>query len=127
MFTLTFYLLLLLASIKRLNPEVRPPERQNCIDSASAVVTSCSRRNFQLLNTANDLPPRAMNSTIFAVALLLSGDIQVNPGPPTSVYPCGVCEDPVTWNCRGVACDHCSIWYHGSCRVMWGEMSMWTD
>ena len=50
--------------------------------------------------------------------LLLSGDIHINPGPRaknSSVFPCGLCEYPVTWSCKGVACDDCSIWFHQSC------------
>ncbi|XP_063409089.1 uncharacterized protein LOC134692562 [Mytilus trossulus] len=50
--------------------------------------------------------------------LLLAGDIELKPGPRTkqqSVYPCGLCEHPVTWNCQGVCCDDCSIWHHKSC------------
>ena len=119
MFTLTLYLLLLLASLKRLSPETSPPLKQT-VDSANAVYSTCSRRQYQLLddNKRSVIPPR-INATIFSVALLLAGDIQINPGPGTkSVYPCGVCEDPVTWNCRGVACDNCNIWYHGSCMEL---------
>ena len=35
----------------------------------------------------------------------------IHPGPhkKASVYPCGLCELPVTWNCQGVCCDDCSI------------------
>ncbi|CAC5371135.1 unnamed protein product [Mytilus coruscus] len=38
----------------------------------------------------------------------LNWDIEQNPGPRTkqpSIYPCGLCEHPVTWNCEGVCCD----------------------
>ena len=46
---------------------------------------------------------------------MLSGDIHLNPGP-LSVYPCGYCEHPVTWDHqRAVCCDQCSIWYHSAC------------
>ena len=50
--------------------------------------------------------------------ILLCGDIHPNPGPRQanrSVYPCGLCEHPVSWNCRGVCCDGCDIWHHKSC------------
>ncbi|XP_021366929.1 uncharacterized protein LOC110459148 [Mizuhopecten yessoensis] len=51
-------------------------------------------------------------------ALLLSGDIQLNPGPP-HVYPCGYCEHPVTWDHqRAVCCKGCDIWYHSTCLEM---------
>ena len=53
---------------------------------------------------------------LLLLLITLSGDIEVNPGPPKkeSVYPCGLCEHPVTWNCRGVCCDGCNIWHHSS-------------
>ena len=55
---------------------------------------------------------------MFACLLLLSGDIQSNPGPANDsrIYPCGLCEMPVTWeHLDGIACDGCSIWHHRSC------------
>ena len=58
------------------------------------------------------------NWTMFACLLLLSGDIQSNPGPAnvSHIYPCGLCEMPVTWeHLDGIACDGCSIWHHRSC------------
>ena len=48
-------------------------------------------------------------------ALTLSGDIQLNPGPCSTIYPCGICEHPVTWSDVGLCCDGCNIWYHKSC------------
>ena len=50
--------------------------------------------------------------------LLLSGDVETNPGPDASVYPCGFCDQPVTWNCKGIACDGCNVWFHLSCADM---------
>ena len=50
---------------------------------------------------------------IILLVFLISGDIELNPGP--SHYPCGYCEQPVTWATRGVCCDDCSIWHHASC------------
>jgi hypothetical protein len=43
--------------------------------------------------------------------------IETNPGPNinASTYPCGLCEKPVIWNCKGICCDDCSIWHHKSC------------
>lgn len=56
------------------------------------------------------------------LAIILSGDIQVNPGPiintldRSSVYPCGSCEEPVNWeHKRALCCDNCSLWYHSRC------------
>ena len=54
---------------------------------------------------------------ILLLAIILAGDVELNPGPNknASVYPCGLCEKPVTWNCQGVCCDACDIWHHKSC------------
>lgn len=47
--------------------------------------------------------------------LILSGDIQLNPGP-NSVYPCGFCQRSVRFeHKRAICCDECSIWYHSQC------------
>ena len=60
---------------------------------------------------------RSTSNYISVIALLLAGDIQVHPGPrPETIYPCGYCESPVTWDHqRAVCCDDCSIWYHSEC------------
>ena len=54
---------------------------------------------------------------VLILTMILSGDIELNPRPhkKASVYPCELCELPVTWNCQGVCCDDCSIWHHKSC------------
>ena len=50
------------------------------------------------------------------IILILSGDIELNPGPRTAnIFPCGLCERPVTWSREGVCCDCCSVWHHRSC------------
>ena len=52
------------------------------------------------------------------LALLLCGDIELNPGPSGDKYPCGYCGLNVTWSRPAVACDECSVWYHKSCYSM---------
>ena len=55
-----------------------------------------------------------------AVLIALSNDINPNPGPDHDAsctnYPCGTCDNPVTWNDRGIVCDTCKQWYHTSCQ-----------
>ena len=36
----------------------------------------------------------------------------------SSKYPYGTCDNTVTWNDRGIACDACGIWYHAKCQSM---------
>jgi hypothetical protein len=64
--------------------------------------------------------------TIWVLILLVSGDVELNPGPrQCSIYPCGYCQIPVTWSTEGVCCDDCSIWHHRSClELCAGEYSL---
>ena len=58
------------------------------------------------------------NQHVLCLLLLLSGDIELNPGPrakQVSIYPCGLCDQPVTWDNQGVCCDECEVWHHKSC------------
>ena len=40
-----------------------------------------------------------------------SNDVNPNPGPEQSIYPCGICNQPVTWANKGIMCDICNQWY----------------
>ena len=50
-----------------------------------------------------------------ACLLLLSGNIEVNPGPK---HPCGFCSRSVRSNQRGILCEVCYFWYHTKCIDM---------
>ena len=54
-------------------------------------------------------------TTLLLQVLLLSGDVQLNPGPIR--YPCGVeaCGKPVKSNQKGIQCDGCFSWFHTKC------------
>ena len=43
------------------------------------------------------------------LTILLSGDIQLNPGPE---YPCGNCGSNVNDDNRALCCDVCKKWIH---------------
>ena len=56
--------------------------------------------------------------------ILLSGDIQINPGPNSDndtctsteeTYPCGVCDIPVLDSDKAIDCDECGMWLHINC------------
>ena len=51
------------------------------------------------------------HSKFFKFILLLSGDIEINPGP--THYPCSVCEKGV--RSKGVFCTDCGFWVHPKC------------
>ena len=62
--------------------------------------------------------PRDCKQSRFCIIyfmLLLSGNIELNPGPGHSIFPCGYCQLDVSWDCSGVACDNCEVWFHRSC------------
>ena len=51
--------------------------------------------------------------TYLALTLIIaSNDVNPNPGPESgnysTIYPCGTCDQPVTWEQRAVICDTCN-------------------
>ena len=62
-------------------------------------------------------PHNVKSSSVCALALLLAGDIQMNPGPGNgSIFPCGLCGHPVICADQGVCCNECSVWHHKPCE-----------
>ena len=49
----------------------------------------------------------------FIILLLLSRDIASNPGPVK--FPCGICNEPMRKNKRGIQCEDCIMWHHIKC------------
>ena len=56
--------------------------------------------------------------------ILLSGDVQLNPGPPTRTpkYPCGVCSKNANSSQKAMECEDCLTWYHIKCVNMGDNM-----
>ena len=59
---------------------------------------------------------------LFTLLILISGDIQMQPGPSTAAvnptYPCGLCEKNVRSNQAALCCDICDTWNHRKCLDM---------
>ena len=60
----------------------------------------------------------SQSGRVIQILLLLSGQVEANPGPYTPKYPCTVCLRAVKWGQRALACDSCNKWCHLSCMVM---------
>ena len=72
-------------------------------------------KNFLHLTKNKTFIRSRPSKTLTLLIIILSGDIQVNSGP-TSIYPYGSCELPVTLDHqRAVFCDNCKLWYHSEC------------
>jgi hypothetical protein len=50
------------------------------------------------------------------IKLLLSGQVELNPGPRSPRWPCGSCGRNVNWNSKALECDTCKTWYHTDCQ-----------
>ena len=60
----------------------------------------------------------SQSGRVIQILLLLSGQVEANPGPYTPKYPCMVCLRAVKWGQRALACDSCDKWCHLSCMAM---------
>ena len=53
--------------------------------------------------------------SLVTTCLLLSGDVELNPGPKYK-FPCSSCEKSVRANQKGLQCDECDKWFHSVCE-----------
>ena len=64
-------------------------------------------------------PPKPIkNNNFLALILILSSDIEINPGPRAVKFPCGVCGKNCPEGVPAVECGRCRFWYHTSCMFM---------
>ena len=87
------------------------------IDNVRTEVLSMNERRLIYRRLINHLAYLSM------MLILVSNDVNPHPGPGCSntnetVYPCGTCDQPVTWQERGIVSDTCNQWYHISCESM---------
>ena len=57
------------------------------------------------------------SSLLASCLLLLSGDVEANPGPGPR-YPCGSCSKGVRSSQQGIFCEVCYYWFHTKCIDM---------
>ena len=55
---------------------------------------------------------------LIILSLLLSGSLELNPGPDSTPCLCGQCRCEVQDNDASVACNYCNVWFHCRCIAM---------
>ena len=55
---------------------------------------------------------------ISILLVTLSNDVELNPGPRPSKYPCSSCGAAVGYNQNSIQCNGCNFWYHIECQGM---------
>ena len=89
------------------------------------VIIDNLRTEVLIMNERRLIYRRLINHLAYLsmMLILISNDVNPHPGSGCSdtnetVYPCGTCDQPVTWQERGILCDTCNQWYHISCQSM---------
>ena len=93
---------------------------ENCktLNLATGLAASLSQKKaFQSVTSLSDKSLFSRPNLFLTQLLLLSGDVELNPGPPTK-YPCGECSRPCKKNQPAILCDNCESWYHQKCLQM---------
>ena len=62
--------------------------------------------------------PSKTHNKLYISLILIMHDIEINPGPRSPKFPCGICHKAVTSRQCGVACDTCDTWHHTTCMNM---------
>jgi hypothetical protein len=104
----------------------------NSVQTAKLSIFSQTNKMWKLLKRSTTIRKKMKGKDVyksmtilFLLLIAISCDVESNPGPITAgeylegnstIFPCGNCENPVTWNCKGVQCDMCEIWYHADCQ-----------
>ena len=76
--------------------------------------------SIAFLYQENRCHPYKMDPSVSLQQLLLviSGTVEINPGPGKIKFPCGECSRAVRNSQKSIACDLCNNWYHSECVTM---------
>ena len=66
-------------------------------------------------NTHPSMCTRPNCRAVVLLFLVLSGQVELNPGPRAIKYPCNICAKSVRNNQPAVQCDDCFVWTHVRC------------
>ncbi|CAC5382057.1 unnamed protein product [Mytilus coruscus] len=64
---------------------------------------------------------KSVTSYLLIILLANANDVNPNPGPThndSTIYPCGTCDQPVTWDDRAIRCDTCDLYYFNSFNLL---------
>jgi len=61
-------------------------------------------------------------TSICSCLLLMSGDVELNPGLRPPKYPCSICSKAVKNSDPAVSCDQCVLWVHNACSGLSNHM-----
>jgi hypothetical protein len=67
------------------------------------------------INKLSQTRHKANKRYLIFIAIILAGDIELNPGPRTPTFPCGICTRAVKAQDHAVCCDSCNKWIHNRC------------
>ena len=92
---------------------INEPDSSTCISTLESYKVGLYTLRNHFWKPLLSVSKPSKTNPLWIIMLLLSGDVEVNPGPETK-WPCGICQYPVTWSQEGVACDGCELWHHKS-------------
>jgi hypothetical protein len=91
------------------------------LNTSSDIITLTSyqlQKHRGLLKSSVIRRRKSLLAYLVIILIQISNDINPNPGPDATIYPCGTCDHPGTWDDRGILCDTCDQWYHIPCQSM---------
>ena len=99
------------------DPHHQPPV-SICLDGSNSIYLWISDfRPHQTHSRAVMLHTRQ----VVHLLLMLSGQVELNPGLYTPKFPCQICSKVVKWGQRALACDNWDQWCHTECMTMTSE------
>ena len=122
--------------MKRMYPMFNPECTIENLSVASTKTLATAQSGWLRLDTQMFFQSRSRSNAVFSpckkrfhlaylilLVIMNSNDEQLNPGSPcgvagkgSTVYPCGNCEQPVTWDDRALMCETCEQLYNVGCQ-----------
>ena len=102
-----------------------PRERKSAVTTRRPDATLCIKFNDQRrvrflvvqYLCHNNYPSKKQSPKLILTLLLISGNVELNPGPTSIKYPCVECARAVKFG-PSIVCGQCNVWYHQECAGM---------